>query len=430
MQIISKNQIKPIILFALLFLFLSGSILHAAESEIRMTEAGKTVGNLKHRWQFFEVQPGVQALYAQVVVPLPVGQEVEQVSGDSSLWKKEWNKPGRLLVGLGALNSKIQVTLKGGGQRSLEFKTSLNQSIIREKDCNAAGLKFIESKKNPLRSFMGLVCEQKADMILVHLSGPLEFETDTSTIFESAGKGERWKTYEISRSNLKSTKNEIARFTFQAQGKKLQFALLLDIKSAAATNAVPEEPKKFFRTAGGIALGTLAASGAAGTESKMTLGLHLDSITQPYLWKMVGFGKFTYAAPVSKASSLEFEFGTGPSFALGSSGRSLFGLIFSYVALGQDQDVAGKALSLRHNQMGLNILTAFAMGDKGSLQFRIRSSGFGSATTDLSIGLGYEHAKNVNNFWRLGLIFQNQKAKTTTSEFKFGQTYINYLFSL
>ena len=209
----------------LLVFFLFFSRVSPAD-QITVSENGRELVRAKIKWSFAEVDTEATALVARAVVPLADGQKPVKVEGKGVYWKPSWAKPGRMMLGLGALASEVEVTMSDGTQRRWTARLSLKDSPIVEEGCKSAGLRMRAVRETKRTWYLGVRCVKKAERVILQISIPQEIEWDTTSIFETNGKGERWKTYELSAANLVGEKNTVGEFTFRSGTETFTYALV------------------------------------------------------------------------------------------------------------------------------------------------------------------------------------------------------------
>ena len=398
----------------------------AKPSEIQLSLPGKPTESLRHQWIFVETQTGQKILGAQLIVNLPATYSGNQVSvtaveGDSVFWNPKWARPGKLMIAVGSLNPKVNVKFSNGSTLEFRLKVILDEMQFQDSDCKTNNIKLNFKNKN-LGTFLGISCKAKEDRIQVVVSVPQEADLDSSNLFETDGKGERWKSYDINRSTLVGSKNEIGKFSFNQQGKKFSFDLVFEETKVNSQKSTSEKSEPNIRTSAGLGVSSLSAQSSSDSSSQVAPNGNFEMITLPMWWKLAFNAGLLYALPLQKASHYNFFAGTGPRFSFGSTGKNFFALFFQYAAIGHDQEAGTKILSLRHNQIGIRILNSFAVGTRGAFGLAIDYSGLGGNSTSTGVLLKYESINENFKGWGVGLQLQKQTAKSTTDQFSFGQT--------
>jgi hypothetical protein len=365
------------------------------------------------------VDKGAAALVAKAVLPLDSGEKPVRVEGDGVYWKKSWVKPGKMMIGVGALNSRITVAFADGRTKTWDARLTLSDPPVVEQGCKRAGLKVRAVKETKQPWFLGVRCVKKADRVILQMSVPFEIEWDTTTIFEVNGKGERWKVYELSAANLVGEKNTVGEFTFRGGGETFTYALV-QTRSAGKEAAKPRPPEKaFLKVRLGAGLGQLSSK--TPLVSGGGIGPHFAAVlfTLPLFANVRSTAEMKFVAPLSGHQYYEYSIGMGPAFAFG---RESFLLVAGeYMGLGQDQDINGSTVSFRHNQMGVGLLGRFGDGES-FWGLAARYNGVGGDSTHMSFGADYESRfKNKNSFWGISLRYQMQSAKSTSGTSTFGQ---------
>ncbi len=402
-------------LYLILFFFAQFS----SATELTVSEGDRELVRAKIKWSFADVDADATALVARAVIPLAAGEKPVKVTGDGVFWKPTWVKPGKMMIGLGALNSKIEVTMADGAKREWTARLVFKDSPIVEEGCKAVGLKVKPVKERKRPWFLGVRCVKKAKRVILQMSVPQEVEWDTTSIFEVNGKGERWKVFELSSANLVGEKNTVGEFTFRSGNETFTYALVQAQSSGKEAVEVKPPEKAFLKLRLGGGLAQLNSQTPALSGSGIGPLFAADLYTLPLFANVRSIAEMKFVAPLTGHQYYEYSIGMGPAFAFGPEGFLL--VAGEYLGLGQDQDVGNKTISLRHNQLGLALLGRFG-GPDSFWGLTARYSGLGGDSTHLAFGGDYEsRIKGKNTFWGVSLRYQMQSAKGATGDSTFGQ---------
>ena len=211
------------ILFTLL---VATTVIQVHAQTILVTRDGQALElSGKPKWSYISVSPGAKAYFARVEVLLPEGKEVKALTGPNALFKEKWNKPGKVMLALGNMNTALEVEYQDGSKENWTAEIKLKKAFITLKGCTEAGLKVEQAQGGPA-VFFAAECSTKEDRVIFNPSVPGDLEWDVTTIFETDGKGERWKIFEISRNNLVAGNDTVANLGFQWNGERTSFTLL------------------------------------------------------------------------------------------------------------------------------------------------------------------------------------------------------------
>ena len=174
-------------------------------------------------------------------------------------------KNGHFEAKLGGLRNMIRIANKK--KFRLLIKTKNIQQILT-KNCEQHGI-VLEQSSGQAPYPIGISCAQSENIVRVKISVPKKVDLSDSTLFEVAGKGERWKEYQIQKTNLLSEK-EFGKFTYSYRNKLTgqhtgQFTLKSVNKAKQATAT-----QYYFEAALGTA--SIAIESSAVSDSPFLLG--------------------------------------------------------------------------------------------------------------------------------------------------------------
>ena len=249
---------------------------------------------------------------------------------------------------------------------------------------------------------IGLYCEQIGDKTQLAIALPKRGEWLNSTLFETMGKGEAWKVYDLTESQMKSGK-VIGSFEFLIGEKTYKYDLTSIFKIARET------PTKKINNEYKVIVGTadLSVSSDAedGSEGSFVVGGRI--LTRPSLLNLrfgldVNIAQALSESEDKKALTYkEFRVHTGYRFFEESS----FNLDPRFYVVFSDASNPNTGLKMTHQQMGYGLEMRWWMTESMGLRLAYVSSGFASSdpvsNTSIqaeliyqlptwSIGLGYE----------------------------------------
>ncbi len=374
----------------------------------------------KLKWNFLSVAPGAKAYFGRVIVEVPGGKSIRSVSGPGVLVRDKWIKPKKVMIALGNLKGPIEVEYTDGSKETWQSEIKLAKPIVVLKGCKEAGLKVEQSKSNIPPVFFAAECSVKEDRILFNASVPGDLEWDVTSIFETEGKGERWKIFEIARNNLVAGNDTVATLGFRWNDGHSTFTILQDRGKIGSTAAAAKDKgnrTKFRVDFGGTQFETKTPAVSASGFGPYA-GAEL--ISKELFWKLRSLLSAKYVFPLSGGNFYEFTGGLGKAFGKFQPGTSTFGLFAEYDAVGQSQEADDKTVTFQHNQFGVSALYAKTML-KSELKILARYSGLGGDSTSIGIQIAYEGLFYFNQPWGLVLGYGSQSASAPAGTSTFGQ---------
>lgn len=348
---------------------------------------------------FVTVDEGVKA--AVLLVALPIEGVATGATGDGVFFNPAWQKKsGKAFVGLGRLISTVNV-VTASGEQTYKIKVPYSGPPLYENGCEKLGIRVKSLDFGKLPLFLGMKCEKNGEKELLHLSVPGELEWDSNDLFEIAGKGERWKMFDLTQVGNNSSGTN--RFGFRYKDKS--FSLVLQRDKEQGKVEITQE--SFFKIRVGLGVAQLSYTTPLASAGATSPLLYTDISTQPYAWNLRALSALMFAMPLSGQQHYNFLFATGPQFSLGSSALLLLG---EYTATGQDESETSTSFS--HSQMGVGLKFIMKTGSVSNLSLHASYSGLGGDSTHMGFRLHYEQ-KGSKATWGGLLSYGMQTAKSS-----------------
>jgi hypothetical protein len=368
---------------------------HALSAKVTFNQ--NTV-QLPVKMTFVTVEEGVKA--AVLIVALPLEGTATGATGDGVSYNPAWQKkPGKVLVGLGRLLSTVTVNT-ASGEQVYKVKVQYSGAPLFENGCAPMGIRVKSLDFGKLPFFVGMKCEKVGEKETLHLSVPGELEWDRNDLFEIAGKGERWKMFDLTQVGTNSTGQ--TRFGFRYKEKSFPMEIQRD-KEKGKVEIIKEN---FFNLRVGLGIAQLSYTTPLASAGATSPLLYTDITTLPYVWRMRALSALMFAMPLSGQQHYNFLFATGPQFSLGSSTLLLLG---EYIATGQDESETSTSFS--HSQMGVGFKFIMKTGSVSSLSLHASYSGLGGDSTHTGVRLHYEQ-QGSKHTWGGLLSYGMQTAKS------------------
>jgi hypothetical protein len=176
----------------------------------------------QQKWSWLKNDESVFVLSSIVTVQLPDGFSADSVrtSVDGNKGKARGNKLALRMISM----SDNSIVSGGGSQQAVAVHLRVPASTIVDDGCAALLLRLRIKTPSDFPFYLGVKCTGDLDHeTTLSLTFPSEVTLAKSSIFETRGKGESWRYYELG--NLKAAAGQFAQFTFRYGDKNYEFAL-------------------------------------------------------------------------------------------------------------------------------------------------------------------------------------------------------------
>lgn len=400
------NQAARLILFLVASVFFELQSFAADKVEVfSIVNKERTAfsGSSRMSWMWVENEEKVKTLVADVIIDSSQLTKYRSVkTGNQSLGAK---LSGSILnVKLGNLAERV--ALVGDSEKLvLEIRIALDEEPLVDDGCRSNDLIFsTASKRVPF--YVGVHCTVVGSNLGLSISLPRNADFGDSNLFESKGKGEPWRYYEVR--GLTSAKPEVGNFVFLYKEKKYRFDL--SYKKVDTTQLVKEE-KPILLTPG-LGLTMPAIKGADLDASNSGPGM---LIRVPHYKLAGGFGigfEGEFAVALSsgpnKISFLQLD--TAASYEWNLSKTILVRPKVGFLMVNQTHDETQIGISAGELNTGLNIQFAFSPTMNAFVQ--VSKAGWGSAAIKshmgIDVGLFFKKSESMG----YGAMFRMQSFST------------------
>ncbi len=372
----------------------------------------------KHKFilKFIPNEDGAKVLYALTKIPLGTQAGIKSVSGDHVFFNKKWkNQNGSIFIGLGDLKSKFEVETTSGSIIPFVYRLKVKTSKFMVQDCDSEKLSLTEKAYKGPAIFVGVICSKKAGEARVHVTVPGSFDLESSSLFEVAGKGERWKSFNIAQ--ISSSTDSSTQLKYRWNNKTLVLKLKTELGQAKPEIIVQKEesPFQFHFGVGGAQVGYTTP---VQDNSSVSPLLHAQAITKPFLFNLMGRVDVNFAMPLSGLQFYSFNVGTGPNFTFGNSS---FGLFLEYLALGEDESET--ATSFSHSQVGGGVEIRVGISSRTQFILYGNYNGVGGDSSHIGARLGLRYKAESGSYWGgfLGMGMQTVTSQITGNDSEFSQ---------
>lgn len=338
-----------------------------------------------------------------------------------SAWKVESASDGIDLVKfgnetyilVGANEGQIKI-INSQTKAQKEFKINwlpLKKGTITN-ECGTKAPKLITKDQSQL--LVAVSCKLVDQRLFMTISTLANVEWESSTLFEQAGKGERWKYYQIPAWTLNG--GSIAEFRLRKDGKDLVYNLVAPKDSETAqTEKITSTKNNIEATfTNEVSIGMMSlgfeASTVTATDSKLSLGYRFLS---PKYWNHIKFGgAFITSLDIAKKdeslSYIEALLHAGYIYNI----NQVFDIYFAGAYQNANFQQRSTAAQMQNSQIGVLVDARYILTENNILDLEIYKTTFNSkvVTNNLSLEFKYKHKFSwlLNGSW-VGAFYKTQK---------------------
>jgi hypothetical protein len=195
-----------------------------------------------YRWN--TNKEGAREIRWSVIVETPWTLEANSVSTATANATVR-SKGTRFLLETSAMET--EVSLPEGRQLKLLWRSPAPMLI--DENCQKGALEFLQDSANKSAKtpfYIGVSCQSKNDQVTLHLSFPTDVELARASLFESIGKGESYRVYELKK--ITAAKAALGQFVFSYKDKTYNYSLLSQ-RRQTSDDKIPKS--RFVLSAGG-----------------------------------------------------------------------------------------------------------------------------------------------------------------------------------
>lgn len=402
-------------------LFSSISALAEVRFEMSSTSGEPAAWKWDVAWEFAEDgDEHGRALFARIALDIPEGRRVKKAKLKFGSFKiQEGGR--RLILLMSALENQLGVLYDDGKKAFFKLKVQSSDFTLAEDVCNKNQLK-LEMPRNVENFFAGMSCRTDKGETLVTISFPSSTEWVSSNIFESAGKGERWKTYGFKSDDLAGRSGDIGTFLIKFGREKLE--VKLKSLSRGGQSARPKETTSLY--ASGI-VGQFQMKTTGGNPSAIQPGLRIEAGTKPLFWRLGIWADLITAFPLGGENTAQsfLEFTGSLAWIPRDRSKLYFAPLLGYDSLSQDQSKLN--LSFKHGNVATGVRVVLPKAKQSEFSVNLWASGLaGGSTKNYVLDLMYVLEKKDRSAWFAGASYRMQKAtgNVPEEEGEFSQAFI------
>ena len=369
------------------------------------------------KFDFAKIQGQMMVLATKVVIK--PDQEIKSVQlgefagSDSRVVLRDQE----IILVTGRHQEEIQILDVKGVSHKLRVKVSPTGQYKLIRNCKESDFdfRFAASAENIV---VGAYCLKQDDGVLLIMSVHEEVGWGTTSIFEQAGKGERWKQFKISAVNTSDQKGDLAKFEFLVNSKVVNLRMLRKVREANVQKKPNEKPKSL---AVGAAFAQLSLTAPTASASSLEPGVFLEYTSQKLVWNLISHVHAVYVVPYSFSSDAQNFYhligGVGPQFGE----KSRFAFLINYDSLAQD--CTAKKVSFKHNQVGLEFMYQSELSGGALIGISVVSAGqiIKGDSQDLFANLSYSWPDASGRSWHSMIQYSQQSLSATTGTYQFSQ---------
>jgi hypothetical protein len=406
-----------ILSLALLVLFFASSAegkIQFKVSRIENKNSSPFSAEVKTQWTWAVEEEDVRTLAVLLSIRSPEIARYKELKSLSRSTKAQL-KGDTLLVRLNGMSEKLLLQ-NGSSKLFLEIQAENDgDSFQVDENCKQVQI-GLRSDPKRLPFYVGTSCKKTKESVFLSLTLPREVEITNSSLFETKGKGEPWRYYELGASQVAS--GVLGKLTATYKGKSVELFIFSLLSS---TESKKEEAPRTLLAAG-AGYGLLNISGASAFSGGQPI-LVLKVPHYPIVGGLGLMANMAFALPLSQGTnapnytqfeafgSYEFIFG---SFAL----RPKLGYVIF-----QQSEASG--IGLNANQLGFGSQFIFSFGENYDVYLDAMLCGLGSSViqSHTSFELGFMRRRTTSIGWGFGARLQSFSALGDSGlQRGFGQT--------
>jgi hypothetical protein len=379
---------------------------HATNVEIHEVVGGKEGARLdypaKHRWVWANNAPHPRVLKSLVEIEMPF--DLTSTTPDTKLRSRVKVVGHRLFLAMKSLNE--QVVFSNGHDLTIRVHIR-NPDADVEDHCEESGLKIVpDHDAGPF--YLGLSCLTTDGSSKVTLTFPQDVELNQSNLFETAGKGEVWRVYDLKKLNTNS--KEQGRFEFSLHGKNYAYSLV-----SQKVEVVKKQSEPIFSASLGAAALKLKGETVSSSDTKPMARLQL---LPQMVWSVFGGGANIDSTVGFSNSQKTINFIQVSAYGYLrlrlSSGFEIHPRLYYVVA----NESSGQDLGFQSNQIGAGVYAIARINPANQIRIEAMTDSLGSkiVKSQLLIDISYMHLMSQNRRgWGFGGFMQNYKVGETTN---------------
>lgn len=319
---------------------------------------------------------------------------------------------GKIVFNFGAYAGSLEIeTNQGKTQKYLLTWTPNRKGILREK-CSAQSAKIVLAEKKQINFPIGQSCDvQPGGRLFVTISTPEEVKLVDSSAIEIAGKGERWRYFEVPASGVMG--GVVAKYNYSYNDEAYSFNLVAPKEMTAAAK---EEKKKTMEIVGSrfqntFGLGTMALSYEAGFKGQSSpLAIRYGGLSTPFFEDFRAGGTIKMAMSNGAEDAITFTDGKGTLGYYKKMDEDLiWGLFgeFMYVNFSQ----SSTSLQLQATQMGVGASIEYFVNKNNRMSANLNMASFGSDVLTSHMEAGFEYKYKMGDEkapWWIGFSYEIQ----------------------
>jgi hypothetical protein len=244
---------------------------------------------------------------------------------------------------------------------------------------------------------IGLGCKSSKNLAAFTLSFPRDVELNSSTLFETKGKGEPWRYYELQATQR--APGEIGRVSFKKKDKEYEFALEI-LRAGIETTSAPASRVALIAGAG---YGGFSISGPDidVSDPKPTLSLRVPHLR---VWKGLGFGlNLHIGIPLSSSPSTihSTQIDTDIAYEIPVGSILKIRPFLGYAVFSQSHEETQIGVSA--NEILVGGAFDFSMADANHFSISAMRMGFGSSVIKSHYGIDFTYARKHRGSWGWGI---------------------------
>tara|TARA_B110001454_G_scaffold219200_1_gene251786 strand:+ start:6485 stop:7768 length:1284 start_codon:yes stop_codon:yes gene_type:complete len=378
-------------------------------------EAYRVLGNQKKKveafsgaakWSWQNVGVGAQALKARAVFTIPeaLSNATIEVANPSASIK---TKDKKLQITTSDLVTKVNFNRSATDIIQIEFHMIVPKGGVFDEGCEALGIQ-LQFSESELPFYLGARCQKTANAFQLQISFPSEADVDKSSIFDSQGKGESWRVYELG--NLDAAQGELAKITLKFKDKNYDLGVSSNKKSEVKKGAAEA---KF---AVGVGYDSLKFKSPVTSAADSKPVFFLKGLPYKLFWRIgLGIDLATAVGLSQNENSISYLQIVPYGYLRLIESKSMILEGRGYFSI-SSQTHSASGGGYQYNRAGVGFLSGFRLSPNWKMMIEARTDSLGS-TKFKSHFFADLHILRTNRLsWGFGVQSQNLTVNETTTE--------------
>jgi hypothetical protein len=420
----------------LLLAWLAPTTAAAAVKAELTTADGKAVAWTSAVTWKVQTEQRVPILYARVTLEPPAKPAVLRIDSKDAQVLSRAKDDKRFTLQLSSLGANAVAILEGGKRLAFRIDLRASEAETMSSGCENFNI-TLKPADSPKRPFVaGLVCQKQKDGALLTVTAPKDVAWGSTTIFESAGKGERWRQYVVDRKSLE-TYGDIGKVDLAVEGSSVTYVIAREKPLALirSESDLDTDTKTLLALRFGVGAWMTRVTTSRANDAHVQPGFLINADTKVFFQRLKGGASVRLAMPMATSgkSADFFDLAASASlvFPLGA-GTTLYPTVF-FVSMVGGYD-SGR-VDFRYNKPGFGMEVRKRFQSGAGLLAAIQASAYVPSRSPTNyVGGTIDYFFPRGKFARLGIELGHRQytVTSTTSGLanRFAVTLLNVMWAI